>query len=196
MATRTLTVHPAVTSRATVLRLVLAVGFAAATAAAAQIRIPLPFTPVPITGQTAVVLLSGAALGARWGAFSMGLYLLAGAVGLPWIFTGGEAGLAPLVGATGGYLLGFALVPPLVGRALPAGSSVARAFVVMLAASGVILLWGMLQLAVVLRLPVGRAFAMGVAPFLMGDVVKVAIAALAFRAARPWITRVRRGSTG
>jgi biotin transport system substrate-specific component len=196
MTTRTLAAPSAVASRATALRMVLAIGFAAATAAAAQVRIPLPFTPVPITGQTAVVLLSGAALGARWGAFSMGLYLLAGAVGLPWIFTGGEAGLAPLVGATGGYLLGFALVPPLVGRALPAGSSVARAFVVMLAASGVILLWGMLQLAVVLRLPVGRAFAMGVAPFLMGDVVKVAIAALAFRAARPWITRVRRGSTG
>ncbi|HEY7461831.1 MAG TPA: biotin transporter BioY [Gemmatimonadota bacterium] len=196
MATRTLTVHPAVTSRATVLRLVLAVGFAAATAAAAQIRIPLPFTPVPITGQTAVVLLSGAALGARWGTFSMGLYLLAGALGLPWIFSGDEAGLAPLLGATGGYLLGFALVPPLVGRALPPGSGAARASLVMLAASGVILLWGMLQLAVVLRLPLGRAFAMGVAPFLVGDVVKVAIAALAFRAGRPWIARVRRTPTG
>jgi biotin transport system substrate-specific component len=173
------------------LRLALAVAFAAATAAAAQIRIPLPFTPVPVTGQTAVVLLSGGVLGGAWGALAMGLYLLAGIAGLPFLFAGGETGLSTLLGATGGYLLAFALVPPLVARGLSPRAGAARAFWVMLAASAVILLWGMLQLAVVLRVPLDRAFVMGVAPFLPGDVIKVAAAAAAFRAARPAIARLR-----
>lgn len=190
MTTRALAARRSVSVRGTALRLGLALGFAGATAAAAQLRVPLPFTPVPITGQTAVVLLSGAALGSGWGTAAAAFYLLAGLLGVPF-FAGSEAGLSTLLGATGGYLLAFTLVPPLVGRALPPGSGAMRAFWVMLAASGVILLWGMLQLAVVLGVSLGRAFAMGVAPFLVGDVIKVAAAAAAFRAARPLITRLR-----
>lgn len=172
------------------LRLGLALGFAAATAVAAQVRIPLPFTPVPITLQTAVVLAAGPVLGGVWGALAMGFYLAAGALGAP-VFAGFDSGAAELAGATGGYLLAFAVVPPLAARALSADAGFGRAFLVLLAASAVILLWGMLQLAVALDLELGRAFFLGVAPFLAGDVLKVAAAAAAFRAARPWPARLR-----
>ncbi|HEY7529986.1 MAG TPA: biotin transporter BioY [Gemmatimonadota bacterium] len=172
------------------LRLGLAVGFAAAAAVAAQVRIPLPFTPVPITLQTAVVLAAGPVLGGAWGAAAMGFYLAAGALGAP-VFAGFDSGAAELLGATGGYLLAFAVVPPLAARTLPPGAGFARAFLVLLAASGVILLWGAVQLAAVLDLEPGRAFALGVAPFLAGDVLKVGAAAAAFRAAGRWPARLR-----
>ncbi|TLN23476.1 biotin transporter BioY, partial [bacterium] len=80
----------------------------------AQVRIALPFTPVPITGQTLGVLLVAAALGSRRGATSLGLYLAGGLAGLP-VFTGGASGMAYLTGATGGYLVGFLAAAALVG---------------------------------------------------------------------------------
>src|SRR4029077_5468734 len=76
------------------------------TAAAAQLEIRLPWTPVPITGQTFAVLLSGTVLGARRAFLGQCLYLIEGACGLPF-FAGGAAGLAKLVGPTGGYLVAF-----------------------------------------------------------------------------------------
>jgi biotin transport system substrate-specific component len=190
MTTETLSARATAAARATYVRAALALGFAAATALAAQVRVPLPFTPVPITGQTATVLLAGAFLGGGWGAASMGIYLLAGALGGP-VFAG-ATGVAALLGPTGGYLLAFMFVPVLVGRALPPTAGLVRAFLVLLAASGVILLWGMLQLALVLDIPAERAFRLGMAPFLIGDVVKVTAAACVFRAARPFTSRLRR----
>lgn len=85
----------------------------------AQVRFPLPFTPVPITGQTFAVLLVGAALGRRRGLGSVLLYLLQGSLGLP-VFAGG-AGLARLVGPTGGYLVGFLPAAYLAGFAAERG---------------------------------------------------------------------------
>ena len=189
MTTRALALS-APAARGAALRIGLALAFAAATAAAAQIRIPLPFTPVPITGQTAVVLVSGAVLGGAWGALSMGMYLLTGFAGAP-VFAGGEGGPAALLGPTGGYLLAFLMVPPLVARALPPAAGAARTFLVLLAASGLILLWGMIQLALALGVPLGRAVVLGVLPFLAGDVVKVAAGMLAFRGLRPLARRLR-----
>src|SRR5579864_2125911 len=78
-------------------------GFSLLTAVLAQIRIPLPFTPVPLTGQTFAVLLAGAALGSRRGFLSQALYLAEGAAGLP-VFAGAVGSLAHLFGPTGGYL--------------------------------------------------------------------------------------------
>lgn len=78
----------------------------------AQVSIPLPFTPVPVTGQTLGVLLVGGALGSRLGAASLALYLGEGAIGLP-VFAGGVGGLP--VGPTGGYLVGFVLMAYVVG---------------------------------------------------------------------------------
>lgn len=70
------------------------------------ISIPLPFSPVPITLQTLGVMLSGLLLGPQLGSISVGLYLIAGTLGLP-IFAGGAAGIGVLMGPSGGYLLGF-----------------------------------------------------------------------------------------
>ncbi|MFQ5343357.1 MAG: biotin transporter BioY, partial [Anaerolineae bacterium] len=84
----------------------LVVAFSLINAAAAQVSIPLPFTPVPITGQTFAVLLTGALLGSRLGAWSLLLYLAEGAAGLP-VFALGRSGLVTLLGPTAGYLIAF-----------------------------------------------------------------------------------------
>lgn len=169
----------------------VALGFVVATAAAAHVRIPLPFTPVPITLQTAVVLLAGGVLGGAWGCVAMAAYLAAGVAGAP-VFAGDHSGgAATLLGATGGYLLAFAVVPAIVARTLPPEAGWLRAAAVLLAASGIVLLWGMLQLALVLGHSLDRAFALGVAPFLVGDVLKVAAAASAFRSLRPLARTLR-----
>src|ERR671926_1278243 len=84
----------------------LVVGFSLLTAAAAQVVVPLPWTPVPLTGQTFAVLLTGALLGPRLGALAMLAYLAEGAAGLPF-FRGGAGGVGHFSGATAGYLFAF-----------------------------------------------------------------------------------------
>ncbi|HWV76263.1 MAG TPA: biotin transporter BioY, partial [Isoptericola sp.] len=91
----------------------LVIGGAALTALLAQVTVPLPL--VPITGQTVAVLLVGATLGAGRGAASMSLYALLGMVGLP-VFSDGSGGMSVVLGATGGYIVGFVLAAALVGR--------------------------------------------------------------------------------
>ena len=83
-------------------------------AALAQVEIPLPFTPVPITGQTFGVLLVGAALGSKRGALSLVSYLSMGVLGLPF-FAGGAHGWDIVIGATGGYLIGFVIAAYVIG---------------------------------------------------------------------------------
>ncbi len=92
----------------------IAAGMACATGLLAQIRIPLPWTPIPLTGQTFAVLMAGVILGRNWGAISMGLYMLLGMAGVPW-FAGTAGGLAILMGPTGGYIAGFVLAALFVG---------------------------------------------------------------------------------
>ena len=91
--------------------------FAALTAAVAWFKIPLPFTPVPITLQTLVVLLSGAMLGAYYGALAMILYITVGALGLP-VFAGGGSGFGALLGPTGGYLFSYPIAAFVIGKML------------------------------------------------------------------------------
>ncbi|HET8738550.1 MAG TPA: biotin transporter BioY, partial [Acidimicrobiia bacterium] len=100
--------------RSGVVSVLLVVAAAALTALAAQWRIYLPFTPVPITGQTFAVLLTGAALGWKLGAAGQMLYVAAGALGAP-VFSDASGGMEVLTGATGGYLIGFILAAGLVG---------------------------------------------------------------------------------
>src|SRR3712207_1750584 len=95
--------------------MIFAALFAALTAACAWFKVPLPFTPVPITLQTLAVLLSGAMLGAYYGALSMIIYLILGAIGLP-VFAGGGSGFGSLLGPTGGYLLSYPIASFVVGK--------------------------------------------------------------------------------
>ncbi len=148
------------------------VGFAAASGVAAHVRIPLPFSPVPLTLQTLVALLAGGALGPAWGAGSQALCLLAGACGAP-VFTAPGA----LTGVTAGYLLAFPLAAGLVGLAARHRSR-ARLLGGLLAGTAAILLLGAAWLAAVTGKPAGAAITLGVIPFLPGDALKLAAAYL------------------
>ncbi len=96
-------------------KLVMAVGMAGVVGLLAQVRFYLPWTPVPITGQTFAVLLAGVLLGRRWGGISLGIYAGLGAIGLPW-FAGWSGGIGVLTGTTGGYLIGFILAALFLGH--------------------------------------------------------------------------------
>ena len=174
---RTLT--DALVPRTGVLRnAVLIVLFSLITAAAAQVSIPLPFTPVPITGQTFAVLLTGALLGSRLGALSLLLYLAEGAAGLP-VFALGRSGLATLLGPTGGYLLAFPVAAFVVGWLAERGwdRRVFTTALAMLLGNLVIYAGGVPWLArFVGGLP--EAVALGMVPFLPGDAIKLVLAAL------------------
>src|SRR3989344_8141363 len=95
--------------------LVFAALFAALLAAVAPFKIPLGFTPVPITLQTLVVLLSGAMLGPYYGALAMILYVVVGALGLP-VFAGGGSGIGAVLGPTGGYLISYFIAAFVIGK--------------------------------------------------------------------------------
>lgn len=180
VAVRPQTLADAAMPRAGMLQNVLLVVAASLlTAAAAQAEIRLPWTPVPITGQTFMVLLSGAVLGARRAFLAMSLYLLEGACGLP-VFSGGAAGFLQLVGPTGGYLIAFpfaALVTGLLAERAWDRRPVTM-FLTMLLGSSVIFALGLAQLS---RFVPGTAvFAAGLLPFIAGDIVKSALAAVVF----------------
>ena len=162
----------------------LVLGFALATALAAQITFPLPWTPVPVTGQTFAVLVSGAALGWRRGAAAQGLYVALGAVGMPFYAEGGS-GWTVATGATGGYLVGFVVAAALVGALAERRKdrSVRTAVPAMLAGTAVIYTIGTLWLARTLDVGVIEAIDLGVVPFAAGDAVKLAAAGMVLPAA-------------
>lgn len=165
-------------------QLVLAVAGAALLTLSAKVSVP--FFPVPMTLQTLVVLLIGAAYGWRLGAATVLLYLAQGAIGLP-VFTNTPplvAGPAYFFGPTGGFLAGFVVAAAIVGFAAERGldRSPLRFLGVLIAADAVLLALGCAWLAFFAVLPNGplgleRAFAAGVAPFLLGEALKVAIVA-------------------
>lgn len=154
---------------------------AALTAALAYVSLPLPFSPVPVTGQTLGLMLSGLLLGARGGALAQAAYLALGLAGLP-VFAGGTAGVGILAGPTGGYLVGHVVGAFVVGwlaSRLP-GSPRLRALVAALA-GGVAVVYGLgvLHLSLVTGLGWRAALMVGVLPFLPGDVLKAVGAAVA-----------------
>jgi biotin transport system substrate-specific component len=168
---------------------VLVVGFALLTAGAAQISIPLGFTPVPLTGQTFAVLLAGGTLGAARGAASQLLYLAMGLV-LPF-YADGAKGWDVLSGTTGGYLVGFVIASALVGWMSERGQdrTISTAIPAFLAGTASIYTLGALWLGHELDLPLTAAagepsaIAYGVAPFLVGDVLKALLAGVLLPAA-------------
>ena len=147
-------------------------------ALAAQISIPLPFTPVPITGQTFAVLLVGASLGAALGTASLVLYLAAGLAGAP-IYADGAHGWEAVSGATGGYLLGFVLAGALSGWLAERrwDRRLSSSLGAMLTANVVIYLVGLPWLAVVLDTGLEKTLELGLYPFVAGDVLKLYLAA-------------------
>jgi biotin transport system substrate-specific component len=162
--------------------ILLIVGGSLVVAALAQVRIRLPFTPIPITGQTFAVLLVGATLGFRKGAASLLLYLLQGLLGLP-VFAGGASGLAYLLGPTGGYLVGFVVAAALVGLLAARGMDrrIPTALLAFLAGELVIYLFGVAWLSIFLGFQ--RAILAGLIPFMIGDAIKLAAAGLVLPAA-------------
>lgn len=159
--------------------LALIVAFSLLTALSAQVVIYLPWTPVPITGQTFAVLLTGALLGSRMGALAMILYLVEGASGLPF-FRSGQGGFHYLLlSPTAGYLFSYPLAAFVTGWLAERGwdKSYMRAAAAMLAGSCIILLCGWSYLALLYAPTTLDAFRVGVAPFLLGDVIKIALAA-------------------
>lgn len=166
----------AVLPRHQVTTVVLIISFALLTAAAAQIRIPLPFTPVPMTGQTFAVLLSGAALGSFAGSASQILYLALGMF-FPF-YAGGASGWTYATGATGGFLIGFVAAAWVVG--VLAERQQDRSFITAIPAfltgTVVIYLFGVPWLANTLNVSWISAVELGAAPFVVGDLAKAAAA--------------------
>jgi len=157
------------------------ISFIALTVAGAYIRFPLPFTPVPITLQTFFVLLAGAILGRRLGLLSQAGYLMVGIFGVP-VFTGGLYGFARLFGPTGGYLLGFVLAAYLIGRILnDEHASYFKIVLAMLAGLVVLFTIGTIQLAVIMHVSFWKAAALGVLPFIPGDIIKLFAAATIYQ---------------
>ena len=146
--------------------------FALAMGVAAQIRIPLPFTPVPITLQT-LVLMTGAGILTRHYALQMvAWYLAIGMLGLP-LFSGFQGGISVFYGATGGYLVGFVFAALIIGYAEKYVSKNLSRVALYFVASLPILVLGALQLMWVRDITFIESIQMGVLPFVLGDVLKV-----------------------
>jgi len=156
--------------------------FTLLTALGAFVRIPLPFTPVPVTLQVFFVLLSALMLG-RKAAISQSLYLALGAAGLP-VFTGAGAGLAHLLGPTGGYLFGFVAASYAMGCIARRYRNPADTVLALVLGVAVIYLCGTLQLGLLLHLSPWRAMQLGALPFLAGDLLKAAAVLALVRAKR------------
>lgn len=178
------------TSRASNVLLVIAASVLLATSA--QIAVPLPFSPVPFTMQTLAVLLIGATLGSSLGAAAVSLYLFEGAIGLP-VFAGATAGTLILFGSTAGYLLAFPLAAWIAGFVSERGwgASIVPTGIGMALALAVIHIGGWSWLVAGIHLTPAQAFAAGTAPFLLGDAIKLALAASLLPVAQRLIGRLR-----
>ncbi|HUU08786.1 MAG TPA: biotin transporter BioY [Dehalococcoidales bacterium] len=167
-------------------KIALVIGMAAITGLAAQVRVPLPWTPVPITGQTLAALLAGVLLGRWYGGLSMAIYAGLGAAGLVW-FSGWSGGIGHLAGPTGGYIVGFILAALFLGyvsNKYPKARSLPAMLGLMLFADFVLIyVPGLLQLHLWLNLVRGQTtslyqvLGMGLFPFVVGDLIKVITAA-------------------
>lgn len=172
---------PAAAPGAQLARRVLIIGLAAAVVAlSAQVAVPVPLSPVPMTLQPLAVIVIGALLGPAAGAAALLVYLMAGVTGLP-VFSAGRAGAAWLVGPTGGYLLAFPVAAALVGALTTSSRGAERVPLLRLllafaAGIAVIHLGGVAHLALLGGDP-ATAFRIGLVPFLTGDLIKIGLAA-------------------
>ncbi len=175
-------------------KLALALGMACIVGLLAQIRIVIPWSPVPVTGQTFAVLLAGVLLGRWWGGTSLAIYAGLGAAGVPW-FAGLNSGLGYLTGPTGGYIIGFILAALFLGHLtdtyIRARSFLSMLVLMLLANFILIYVPGLLQLGLWLNLVKGEPVAfttllgMGAFPFIAGDITKAVLAAAIARGVTP-----------
>ncbi|MTE19061.1 biotin transporter BioY [Streptomyces sp. TRM43335] len=175
-------VLPASTAaRARVRDAALVLGGAVLTGVAAQLVVPVPGSPVPVTGQTFAALLVGAGLGARRALASLGLYAAAGVAGMPWFAEGGSGAAMPSFG----YILGMLLAAVVVGALARRGGDrgALRTAGTMAVGTAVIYAIGVPYLALATGMSLGQAAAAGLVPFLVGDALKAALAMGALPAA-------------
>lgn len=160
---------------------------AALTAVGAYLSIPIG--PVPIILQNMFVLLSGLLLGSRWGLASVGVYILAGACGLP-VFAGGLGGISRIVGPTGGYILGYLPAVYVVGL-ITEKIKLSMVFDIIAMICGCIIIYvcGVTWLKVLTGMTLAKTLAVGMYPFLIGDALKIAAAAAIAKSLRPVIMR-------
>jgi biotin transport system substrate-specific component len=178
-------------------KVILAFFMACVTGIMAQLIIPLPWTPVPVTAQTFAVLMAGVLLGRWWGGISQIIYLVAGLLGLNW-FAGLTGGYTVLFGATGGYLVGFILVALFLGyfsdRYVEARKFRPMLGLMLFANFALIYLPGLLGLGLWMYLVKGSypsiftLLSMGLLPFLLGDLVKIGGAAALTKMVTPKIS--------
>jgi len=160
-------------------KLILSLCFAILTGIMAQIRIYLPFTPVPITGQVFAVLLTASILGGYYGSLSQIMYVGIGALGVSW-FNGGVGGLSPLLGITGGYLIGFIPAAFLVGLLTKRFVSLRNfhfQLLLMMGGVAIIYLFGAIQIAIVLNIGISETIRLAILPFIALDLIKAVLAA-------------------
>ena len=141
----------------------------------ARLSIPVPFSPVPITGQTFGVLFLGATLGSRLGALSILMYLIEGVSGLP-VFAGGQVGFLYMFGPTGGYLIGFIAAAYFVGYLTERDwtSKLSTCLLTMIIGTAIIFLFGIFRLSITAG--IGQALTIGLLPYLAGAVIKIVLA--------------------
>ena len=150
--------------------------FAALTAVLGLISIPLPFSPVPITGQSLAVMLAGCILTTRQAGFALLTFLLVGAVGVP-VFAGGAGGFGIIAGPRGGYLIGYMLGAIMISYLRGEGNNIWRlAMANIIGGIGLVYLVGVAWLAVATGIDMQKAVAIGVLPFIPGDLIKMVIA--------------------
>lgn len=176
--TRSTTRSTATATRTLALDAGIALAYALAVGLAALISFRLPFTPVPVTGQTFAVLAGGLLIGWRRAVPGIALYAALGLAGLPW-FAGGAHGPQYLLAPSFGYIVGFAAAAALVGALTARGFDrhPALVLIAMVAGSLVIYLVGATWLALALHVGPATAIALGVTPFLLGDALKALVAA-------------------
>ncbi len=178
-----------VTNR-TACRAIGAAAFVILTALGAFVRIPLSFTPVPITLQTFFVLLCGLVLGRRLAAVTQLSYIFLGVAGLP-IFTGAGIGLFYLIGPTGGYLFGFVLAAWVAGTFISGTKGTFfPTFIILCLADLILLSCGVIWLKVTFGYSLGKLLVIGFFPFVAGDLLKVLAAAFIYSRFQPRIKEI------
>lgn len=150
--------------------------------------IAVPVGPVPIVLQNLFVMLAGLLLGTRWGLASVGVYIVAGICGLP-VFSGGGAGIGHLFGPTGGYLIGYLPAVFLIGFISDKTKLMLVQLAGLIAAAAIVYLFGVSWLKIATGMSFGKAMAVGMIPFLVGDVIKIVASLFIAKAIQPIINK-------